>query len=138
MDGLTILSSLKQMCRDIDAGRPLRRISLGRAFAPAIIGFSLVAGGCPNQPSPAVGVYGAPPMPAVTEICTDGVDNDGDGRLDCADEQCSDAIACQAVQEYAAPFPGVAPEAPDENDAQEAVTMYGRPFEQQPDSPRGE
>ena len=49
MDGRTILENLKQMCRDIDAGRPLRRINLGRAVAPVIIGFSLAAGGCPGQ-----------------------------------------------------------------------------------------
>ncbi len=52
MDGLSILSSLNQMCRDIDAGRPLRRINLGRAIAPVIIGFSLVAGGCPGRDEP--------------------------------------------------------------------------------------
>ena len=37
--------------------------------------------------------YGVPPMPPpVAEICTDGVDNDGDGRVDCADDECIEAL----------------------------------------------
>ena len=101
MNGQTILSSLRQMCRDIDAGRPLRRINLGRAVAPVITGFSLAAGGCPETPSPAVSMYGAPPPAA--EICTDGIDNDRDGNTDCADDDCSEIDACSAVNVYGAP-----------------------------------
>jgi hypothetical protein len=29
-----------------------------------------------------------------TEICDDGIDNDGDGLVDCDDENCSSNIAC--------------------------------------------
>lgn len=30
----------------------------------------------------------------VTEICTDGIDNDGDGLTDCADPQCGSSVSC--------------------------------------------
>ncbi len=102
MDGRAILESLKQMCRDIDAGRPLRRVTLGRALGPAIIGFSLVAGGCPED-SGAVSEYSAPMPPPAREVCFDGIDNDRDGRLDCADDDCAET--CTAVQMYGAPLP---------------------------------
>ncbi len=102
MDGRTILSSLEKMCRDIDAGRPLRRISLSRALGPAIVGFSLAAGGCPDRDE-SVNLYGAIMPPSAAEICTDGLDNDGDGRVDCADEECAEAEACAAVDVYGAP-----------------------------------
>jgi hypothetical protein len=36
---------------------------------------------------------GAPPPPEV-EICDDGIDNDGDGLIDCADPDCSAAPNC--------------------------------------------
>ena len=104
MNGQTILSSLRQMCREIDAGRPLRRINLGRALGPVIIGFSFAAGGCPEAPSPAVSMYGAPPVPPHTaEVCDDGIDNDRDGRTDCTDDDCSRDGACEAVTVYGAP-----------------------------------
>ena len=102
MDGLSILSSLNQMCRDIDAGRPLRRINLGRAIAPVIIGFSLAAGGCPGRDE-SVNLYGAVVPPPAAEVCDDGIDNDGDGRVDCSDSDCREAGECGAVGVYGAP-----------------------------------
>ena len=144
MNGRTILSSLRQMCRDIDAGRPLRRINLGRAVAPVIIGFSLAASGCPGD----LGChpeYGAPPFPPpVTEICDDGIDNDRDGRTDCADDDCSGNGACEAVSVYGAPpieedcadgldndgdgRADCADDDCDEDETCEAVDVYGAPF----------
>lgn len=130
MDGQTVLSSLRQMCRDIDAGRPLRRINLGRALGTAIIGFSLAVVGCPERVfDECVACYGVPAPPPAAEICDDGIDNDGDGHLDCADDACATDDACPAITEYAAPFPGIMPESADDGDAGEAVAMYARPFE---------
>ena len=127
MDGPTILDSLEQMCRDIDAGCTLRRIDLGRALAPAIIGLSVAAGGCPGDLG-CYPEYAAPPMPPVaTEDCSDEIDNDRDGRTDCADDECAQDDACGAIMDYAAPFPGVVSDPPD--DAHDAVQLYGRPFD---------
>lgn len=108
MNGRTILSSLRQMCRDIDAGRPLRRINLGRAVAPVIIGFSLVAGGCPDEPEPnnEATLYGADLSPPTAEVCTDGIDNDGDGRMGCDDDECASQGACVPSPLHGAPPPG--------------------------------
>ena len=37
---------------------------------------------------------GLPPSPAFEEHCSDGTDNDGDGRTDCADLDCAEDSAC--------------------------------------------
>ena len=36
----------------------------------------------------------APPAENTSERCQDGQDNDGDGKTDCADEQCAIFVAC--------------------------------------------
>ena len=129
MDGQTVLSSLRQLCRDIDAGRPLRRITVGRAVGATIIGLSVAASGCPDDRGGYYPEYAVPMPPPAAEVCDDGIDNDGDGHLDCADDECATDDACPANTEYAAPFPGIMPESADDGDAGEAVAMYARPFE---------
>ncbi|MEM7230939.1 MAG: dockerin type I repeat-containing protein [Planctomycetota bacterium] len=50
----------------------------GRAYRPSLLYHGLIL-----------------PTGAPTEICEDGVDNDGDGRIDCEDSDCSDQGACR-------------------------------------------
>lgn len=42
------------------------------------------------------GSAGASGAPAVLESCTDGVDDDGDGQVDCEDQDCGPLYACAA------------------------------------------
>jgi len=53
-------------------------------------------------------LYGIPIMPAVETNCSDGVDNDGDNLVDCADPDCASSTNCQGTGGvgglYAIPF----------------------------------
>ena len=40
-------------------------------------------------------VAGLPEESAATEICSDGIDNNGDGKADCADPACAEDAACR-------------------------------------------
>jgi len=79
----------------------------------------------PEPPTPPAGVvppsmeeYAAPmpdrpptPVPVdvpaggLGEVCGDNVDNDGDGRTDCADEDCRSFVSCLPTLRYGAPTP---------------------------------
>ena len=48
--------------------------------------------------------WNAPPV-TVTEICDDGIDNDNDTAIDCADTECKPLKACQKPTEYRLPKP---------------------------------
>jgi hypothetical protein len=92
MDGPSITTYLRRLCAALDSGKamepfPWRRL-IGPLAAPAILSGALLAGGCP-EPEP-VEVYGAPPA----EVCGDGIDNDADGRVDCADDECAAVPPC--------------------------------------------
>ena len=95
MDPQAVLESLKSLCRDIDAGRALRRISLQRLVVPlaipAAMGLAAAPIGCGSH----------------TEVeetnCTDDIDNDGDGDIDCADEDCRNGPDC-AIPPYGIPW----------------------------------
>lgn len=101
MNPRRVIDSLKQLCSDIDAGRPLRRIDLRPLVlplvVPAAIGLaSLAYVGCTeNTP-----LYGVP----LEDNCTDGIDNDDDGDIDCDDLNCADDTACNVIPPYAGPF----------------------------------
>lgn len=127
MNGRTIIEQLHRLCRDIDAGKPLRPLTWKRALAPAILGLSLAAsGGCSNAtPEPV-----EPSNPPQVEDCTDGVDNDGDGSADCGDTDCLEHAACQAVTEYGAPMPQDEQPPQQEPPLQQEPTpsMYAAPF----------
>ena len=72
-------------------------------MTPAAIAIATTAGCRP------VALYGGPPTTPVapaSEICGDGVDNEGDALADCDDPDCAGLEAC----------------------ATEMVTMYGAPF----------
>jgi len=52
---------------------------------------ALLLGGCPEKYKPAVDAGGPENTPAA---CSDGVDNDGDGDIDCADSECQGLAVC--------------------------------------------
>jgi len=62
----------------------VRATSNGRSAERDVNHSDDFAGGCG---------LGNPPTP---EVCTDTVDNDGDGLIDCADPDCASATVCQA------------------------------------------
>ena len=103
MNGKDVRSYLNEVCERLDQGRPMPRFQLWRALArvatPAVMSLALAGSGCAVEVvHPA---YAAPPF---EHDCADGLDNDGNGDEDCADEACVDASACLPVPEYAAPF----------------------------------
>ncbi len=60
-------------------------------------------------------IFGTKPTAQVTpENCTDGIDNDGDGLIDCQDPQCSFQDVCQAQQPEPEPEPEPEPQQPSE------------------------
>lgn len=131
MSSKSVLEYLHDLCRDIDAGRPLKPY-LYKAVVPAALTIGIVgASGCSSgddQPT-------TPDDDVTTETqCADGVDNDADGAIDCSDNDCVDWAECQSVVEYGAPVmdepSDPAPLEPREEPSSEpAVDMYAAPFE---------
>jgi hypothetical protein len=127
MESTRVMSFLRSLCSDIDAGRRPRpfewRRTVGAFAVPLAIGIASVASGC------------------ASEDCHDGVDNDGDRKVDCSDPECSDL--CGVNAEYAAPFPmDVEPPAVSEygapfpRDPAPPVAAYGSPFPEVVDPPK--
>jgi len=108
MSGLTITAYLQRLCQDMDAGRPLEPFRWRRALVPlavpAVMGLAAGLGGCVHD-----------------EVCGDGVDNDRDGMVDCADHDCEEELGCRAEPEYGAPMPEKAPPAPNPEPAPPAA-----------------
>ena len=101
MDPRSVLESLRNLCDDLDSGRPLRRIDLRKLVVPiavpAAMGLAAISYvGC-TETTP---VYGVP----IEDNCSDGIDNDDDGDTDCADLDCEDAEPCVGVPPYSVPF----------------------------------
>jgi hypothetical protein len=83
------------------------------AFAAAPAAAQKRAQAAPAAPEPCACAEAAPPAPVreggLAE-CTDGVDNDGDGHLDCLDQDCEIYAVC-ARPEAVAPIPPAPPAA---------------------------
>lgn len=141
MSSKNVIDYLKALCRDIDAGRPLKPF-FRRAAVPAAIALGIGgATGCASSDERST----TPDDGLTTETqCDDGVDNDADGLIDCDDGDCHNWHECQAVVEYAAPMPDnpsdpVPPyAAPYDPNVQEdppdhggVVDEYGVPFEEE-------
>jgi hypothetical protein len=134
MSGTEAVEALRRICRDLDAGLAPARVLARRVILPVplAVGLSLGAAGCVTDerdvedgcvdgedndgdgdvdcadvdceqelhcmPQPAYGV-------SFEDDCDNGADDDGDNRIDCDDDDCFTDPACEAVAEYAAPFP---------------------------------
>jgi len=93
MDPNVLLTQLSDICDDLDAHRPLCRPSFALpAAALLLMGVTLSACGEKED-------TGVP-----HEDCTNGEDDDGDERIDCADDDCSSDPGCMDVPAYAAPM----------------------------------
>jgi len=112
MQSSRVMSYLRELCCDIDEGRQPRRFEWRRAVGtiaiPLAIGLASVAPGCAR------------------EDCGDGVDNDGDAKVDCSDPDCIDLCGFNA--EYAAPFPHDVDTLPN--------AEYAAPFPYDPEPPK--
>jgi hypothetical protein len=89
LDGTSVLSRLKDVCRQIDA------TSVRKAAVTLVIPAAALAQACDIVPGP-VALYGVPEYggPFEYEICGDGLDNDYDGLIDCEESECSDQELC--------------------------------------------
>jgi hypothetical protein len=86
MNPANVLKCLRDLCHDIDEGRPLRRLVLPLApLAPLAIG--LAAAG-------PMGCGASSPYDEPEEICGNDLDDDGDGEIDCADSGCAQKPPC--------------------------------------------
>jgi hypothetical protein len=85
---------IDELCDKIDRGEALTRKRKAWWIVPVALGLSLTScGGNSDDSGPS----------KQQEICDNGIDDDGDGKIDCADEDCADFSGCMTV-EYAAPF----------------------------------
>ena len=120
MSSKSIMAYLRDLCADMDAGRPLkpylRKAAIPAAFAIGIAGASGCSSGQdqPRNPND---------RPTTETQCDDGVDDDADGFVDCSDDDCQEWTGCHAVVEYGAPV---------EDEPPEPVPAYGVPYEPEP------
>ena len=129
MNARSVLEYAKSLCSDIDAGRPLTGYTLARLMTPLAI---------PAALSLAIGLPACREEdPPDTETnCTDGVDNDEDGDIDCDDGDCFEEPAC-TVAAYGMPFEEECDDGIDNDsdgltdcaDADCACELYGVPSE---------
>ena len=87
MNPKAVLAHARRLCDDIDAARPvrygMRRIVLPFAV-PAALGLGVV--GCGESTHIA------------DEVCNNGLDDNGDGLVDCADEACASDDGCLGAE----------------------------------------
>lgn len=128
----TVFDHIHRLCHELDGGLPLSR-RLGQVAIPAAIAVGAGAGvGC-NALFCAT-LYGAPEQPP--EICSDGIDNDGNGQVDCSDPSCAGDPSCEVEPTpsvYGAPLPLDSPDPHQQNqplrpDPNDMVPEYGAPF----------
>jgi hypothetical protein len=85
MSGTSVLQYVKDICRQLDEGRAL--ITVRRAAVGLLVPAALLPA-CPVYAEPAYG------MPMEEYDCTDGMDDDGDGLIDCYDDDCPPSELC--------------------------------------------
>ncbi len=90
MEPTALRQLLQELCDDLDRGQPVSRwrSALGGGLVLAGLASGLQA--CDEEATP---VYGAPAP--WEEDCADGQDDDGDGDVDCEDDDCHAAQGCE-------------------------------------------
>ena len=112
MNGKKVLKYAHALCDDLDAGRRPSRFDLCRKVAiqlaiPAALGIGALGfAGCLED-----------------EICDNGIDDDGDGQVDCGDEDCFEGDVCVDVPVYGVPFEDVCNDGID-NDGDGVLDCY--------------
>lgn len=128
MSGTYVLAYLKQLCKDIDAGKQLTK---ARRVATSVASAALVAGAlgaCDRSDDPVQ----SGDNQLTAEICNDSIDNDANGMIDCQDEACLESDICTGIPVYAEPFepePTTAEYAVPFEEPDPAVSDYAAPFE---------
>lgn len=88
MSGRSVLSYLKDICRQLDEGTLQTR--LFKVAVATAVPVSMLVAGC------AYDEYGVPMygFPIEEELCNDGVDDDSNGLTDCDDPVCDHVEYC--------------------------------------------
>jgi len=87
MDGKAVTDFIRGLCRDIDAGRPIRyglRWVILPVAVPTALGLGIGTIGCGASTTPG----------HLDELCDNGMDDDGDGEVDCDDDDCASDDGC--------------------------------------------
>ena len=87
---------LEDLCDRLDNGQPITRGYWESKCFPAFVGVAigLSLGACESkEPEPFGALYGGPPKTS-DEICDNGDDDNGDGKIDCDDPTCAKAPNC--------------------------------------------
>lgn len=83
MEPKAVLSYLRQLCVDIDAGRPLK-VGFRRVIVPTALGVGIGLSGC----------GASTPLEPAEEICDNELDDDENGLVDCDDPACEGVEVC--------------------------------------------
>jgi len=109
MDPTALKAYLDSLCDDLDRGEPLRAVRWAGAALVAV--GTMVGCGEPEDSDllDTATLYGVTTDDtydtgvAAEDDCTDELDNDGDGLIDCDDDDCFDDPACEDMGVYGAP-----------------------------------
>ena len=91
---------LEELCERLDRKQPLARPRKAWWKVAVPVGLSLGMAACGGTVEESSG--GGGNSDGGTEMCTDDVDNDGDGKIDCDDSDCANHSMCQGAL-YAGP-----------------------------------
>jgi len=84
---------LDELCRRLDRGQPLRRLRREwwtcTVLAPVAVGLAAGTASCGGTVTE---------HPSSTEVCTNQADDDGDGKIDCADSDCAGQAVCTSPE----------------------------------------
>jgi hypothetical protein len=98
MDPEALRAHLDDLCDRLDQERPLRVVKW--AGVALVASGTLLACGDEIDDSGSVVLYGAAPT---EDVCDDEIDDDGDGDVDCDDQDCAEDPACMNAGAYGAP-----------------------------------
>ena len=94
LDPSTLRSFLADATDDIASRRPVTHWTVWRARVGVPVALGALAAGCGGESEAGSVDEGQCVGTDCTEDCGDGLDNDGDGTVDCNDTDCADVEAC--------------------------------------------